>query len=79
MSLIFSSIVLGGYLSVLSRSGAEPSGDPKFEDNGIGEPGNEVCSASSNVRSLSTKTKVTHKNRESLVADTSNRRSKENL
>ena len=42
---------------ILSRSGSEPSGEPKFEDKAAtGEPGKEVYIASSNVRALAIKT-----------------------
>ena len=44
--------------TVLSRSGAEPSRKPKFEElAGTREPFLEVCFASSNVRALAMKTK----------------------
>ena len=60
----------------LSKSRAE---EPKFEDNGVGEPGKAVCIASSNVRSLAMKMDGIHKKKESWVADTWIRRSKRNL
>ena len=56
MASILFSIGLAERTPTLSRSGAEPSREPTFEDNGVGEPSKEVCIASSNVRSLAVKT-----------------------
>ena len=69
-----SSIVLpdsGGALYVrpiVSRSGAEPSGEPKFEEIGCnGEPGKGLCIGSSLDRAVAMKTDGKHRSR---VVDT---------
>ena len=79
MGSILFSIEPADRTPTLSRSGTEPSGEPKFEDNGVGEQSKEMCIASSHVRSLVMKTDWIHKNKESWVADTLIRRSKANL
>ena len=55
MASILSSIEPAERTPTLSRSGIEPSGETTFEDNGVGEPGNEVCIASSHMRLLAMK------------------------